>query len=140
MTAKHVPKVLTEEECWLRLAGEQIGRVAIAGGGGPRIFPVNHLVHDHIVSFRTGRGQKADESWSHPEVAFEVDGRDENVFWSVVVEGTSTMLSEDDPKLPAAFRTLATLDPSPKPIVISIAAHQITGRQFPVPTAAVQAS
>jgi nitroimidazol reductase NimA-like FMN-containing flavoprotein (pyridoxamine 5'-phosphate oxidase superfamily) len=122
---------LTEEECWQRLATEQIGRVAIAAGGGPRIFPVNHLVHDHIVSFRTGTGQKSDESWSHPEVAFEVDGERGKAFWSVVVEGTSTMLAEDDPTLPAAFRTLFTVDPSPKHIVISITAHHISGRQFP---------
>jgi nitroimidazol reductase NimA-like FMN-containing flavoprotein (pyridoxamine 5'-phosphate oxidase superfamily) len=122
---------LTEEECWQRLATEQIGRVAIATGGGPRIFPVNHLVHDHIVSFRTGTGQKSDESWSHPEVAFEVDGKRGKAFWSVVVEGTSTMLAEDDPTLPAAFRTLFTVDPSSKHIVISITAHHISGRQFP---------
>lgn len=134
MTAAHQAETLTEEECWQRLAAEWIGRVAISGGGGPRIFPVNHLVHEHIVSFRTGYGEKTNESWAHPEVAFEVDGSDENVFWSVIVEGTSTMLADDDPTLPAAFRTLVTLDPSPKHVVISITAHHISGRQFPRPT------
>ena len=133
VAAAHLSETMTDQECWQRLAAETIGRVAISVGDSPRIFPVNHLVHDGIVSFRTGPGEKTDASWAHPKVAFEVDGSDETVFWSVVVQGTSTMVADDDPSLPAAVRALVPLDPSPKHIVVSIAVDQISGRQFPRP-------
>ncbi|MEP6843006.1 MAG: pyridoxamine 5'-phosphate oxidase family protein [Pseudolysinimonas sp.] len=124
-------EILSDEECWRLLAAERVGRIAVDSGNGPRIFPVNHVVYDRIISFRTGPGEKVMESWSHPNVAFEVDGRDGTKFWSVVVEGTSEIRAENDPGLADALRDLVSQHPTPKHMVISIRADRISGRRFP---------
>ncbi len=70
------------------------------------------------------------DSWSHPEVAFEVDGEDAGEFWSVVVVGTTEIRAENDPALNDALRDLVSQHPSPKHMVISIRSNRISGRRF----------
>lgn len=122
--------ILTAEECWRLLASERIGRIAIDSGHGPQIFPVNHLVRDHIISFRSGPGEKTMETYSHPRVAFEADGREDDAFWSVVVEGRVEVRSDDDPLVRGALDSLVSFHPTEKHYVIDIIADQISGRRF----------
>ncbi|MGN6326029.1 pyridoxamine 5'-phosphate oxidase family protein [Pseudolysinimonas sp.] len=122
--------VISEEECWRRLAGERIGRFAVESGGGPRIFPVNHLVLDGAVVFRSGPGLKMLAGSAHPRAAFEVDGRDQDEFWSVVVDGDVTILGADDPSLLGRLDDLVALHPSPKHMVIRLRPRSISGRRF----------
>lgn len=125
--------VIPEDECWELLRSERIGRFAVDTGRGPRIFPVNHTVHERLLYFRTGRGQKVAEGWAHPRAAFEVDGRDGQRFWSVVLEGTITILGDDDPALGTILDGLVSLHPSPKHLVIRFAPELVSGRRFVPP-------
>ena len=130
MTENSMIVLLSDEECWRLLASERIGRLAISSGRGPQIFPVNHVVQDHLIIFRSGPGEKVSESWSHPRVAFEVDGRDGDEFWSVVVDGPTEIRAEDDPVVRDALQSLVSFHPSEKHMAITIAADQISGRRF----------
>lgn len=122
--------ILADEECWRLLATERIGRLAIESGHGPQIFPVNHLVRGHVVSFRSGPGEKTMQTFSHPQVAFEADGRAGDDFWSVVIEGRVEVREADDPALRGALDGLVSFHPTPKPYVVDIIPQLISGRRF----------
>lgn len=81
---------LTEAECWEAIRGAEVGRIAVVVDGRPEIFPINHVVDEGTVVFRSGEGTKFDGALNAAPVAFEVDGRDPetNVAWSAVVKGT----------------------------------------------------
>ena len=125
--------LMSPDECWRRLASERIGRLAFDTGGAPAIVPVNHVVRDRVVYFRTGPGQKVMGSSAHPQVAFEVDGRDGERFWSVVVQGRARILGDDDDRLGGVLDDLVSLHPSPKHMVIEVTPDGISGVSFPPP-------
>ena len=50
--------VLTDAQCWDLLGANQIGRLAVVVAGRPDIFPVNYVVNEGEIYFRTGEGSK----------------------------------------------------------------------------------
>ena len=56
--ADEVVVALTEQECWDRLAGEELGRLVTRVGDVLDIFPVNYVVDDRTLLFRTAEGSK----------------------------------------------------------------------------------
>lgn len=79
---------LSEAECLALLGTKAVGRIAVVRDGHPLIFPVNYVLEERTVAFRTDPGTKLD--WATlARVAFEVDEVDETrrVGWSVVVRG-----------------------------------------------------
>ncbi len=121
---------LAPELCWQLLAGERIGRIAVDSGGGPLIFPVNHIAHDGRIYFRSGGGTKAESVWAHPRVAFEVDGRDQHGFWSVVADGPAELITEGQEARQAGIDQLVSLYPSRKTMVVRVTPDRISGRRF----------
>ncbi len=124
---------LSASRCWELLGSERIGRFAVLSSRGPLIVPVNHTVRDRLLYFRTGPGRKVVDGWAHPRAAFEVDGRDGERFWSVVLEGTIEILGDDDPALGGVLDGLVSLHPSPKHMVIRFRPDVISGRRFAPP-------
>src|SRR5512132_2226082 len=47
---------LTKQECFELLAGQQLGRVVRVEDRGPLALPVNYVVDQHSVLFRTDEG------------------------------------------------------------------------------------
>ncbi|MGE7434272.1 helix-turn-helix domain-containing protein [Kitasatospora sp. NPDC001175] len=92
--------VLTElgaAECWARLAPGGVGRVALSTSEGPVVLPVNYLVLDGILVFRTtATGLLASAVGTN--VAFEVDRLDEalSTGWSVLATGTTAILEDQE--------------------------------------------
>lgn len=91
--------------CWELLAASSMGRLATAPAGDVNIFPVNYVVFEGALYFRTAPGEKLLELSVNPDVAFEIDGFDGDSAFSVVVKGvaerleTHTEIDEAD-KLP----------------------------------------
>jgi hypothetical protein len=81
---------LDDTECRRLLAERHLGRLAIPDFGGPMIFPVNYVLDQDLVVFRTDPGSKLDAATERESVAFVVDAVDEatRTGWSVVVRGT----------------------------------------------------
>ena len=93
---------LTEQECWHLLRTQPVGRLAVALGHHPDVFPVNFALDGRTVVIRTEGGTKLAGAVLAPEVAFEVDHVDEitESGWSVVVRGRAqevTALTETEP-------------------------------------------
>jgi len=90
--ADEAVEVLDDAECWRRLGDAEMGRLAIAAGKSIDIFPVNFVVSNGALYFRTAPGDKLLELSVNPDVAFEIDGFDERSAWSVVVKGVAERL------------------------------------------------
>ena len=130
-----VSGALDEAEAMVRLAGADVGRVAVSIRGHPFVFPVNHRVVDGLVVFRTDEGTKLDGVFASPSVAYEVDGVDDEAgeAWSVVVVGHARAVADPDrlmelePQLP---RTFPGTEP---PYLIEIHPYEISGRCHRLP-------
>jgi nitroimidazol reductase NimA-like FMN-containing flavoprotein (pyridoxamine 5'-phosphate oxidase superfamily) len=83
---------LSEDECWDLLGRRDTGRLAVAAGREPDIFPVNYVSDGKRVLFRTAPGSKLAELLANPHVAFEVDEDDDTSTTSVVVKGIAKRL------------------------------------------------
>lgn len=88
-------EVLSPQECW-RLAGTQeVGRVTVEVDQVAEIFPVNFVIDDREVVFRTDAGSKLRGLRAATTVCFEVDGSDgpPRSGWSVMIKGTPRELA-----------------------------------------------
>lgn len=124
-------RVLERAECETLLHAADTGRVAFANGQFPMILPVNFVMADDLVVFRTGVGTKLANIPMQP-VAFEIDGRTTDGAWSVVVVGhareVTTALGPRYDALRASH--LETVAPGPKMYWIAIEIESISGRAF----------
>ncbi|WOX20237.1 helix-turn-helix domain-containing protein [Streptomyces solicathayae] len=87
---------LDAAECWDLLDAHGLGRIALTTPDGPAVLPVNYLVTDGEVAFRssststsTRSGSSARPTAAGPDVAFEADHIDEmsGQGWSVLLVG-----------------------------------------------------
>ncbi|MEQ8436022.1 MAG: pyridoxamine 5'-phosphate oxidase family protein [Ilumatobacter fluminis] len=123
---------LTESECWTLMRSADVGRLAVAIGDHPDIFPVNHFVDGNSILFRSAAGTKLAAAVLGRSVAFEVDGYDatDGEAWSVVVKGTARMIENMFEYLEAEELPLFPWHLGPKPNIVRIEPDEITGRRF----------
>lgn len=126
--------ILDPAACWDLLASAEVGRLAVAVGRHPDVFPVNYLVDQTSIVFRTGEGTKLAAIVTNPDVAFEADGyhSETGEAWSVVVKGYAAEITRvfdlpDTSVLPAAPWQAGV-----KSRMVRIVPEQISGRQFHV--------
>ena len=126
--------VLGEDECWRLLATAEVGRLAVAVGDAPEIFPVNFVVDNRTVLFRTAEGTKlaALTAAIGRRVAFEIDGYEAATgeAWSVVVHGMAEVLDRLNDVYAAQELPLFPWDATPKPVFVRIRPRAVTGRRF----------
>lgn len=91
-------EVLSVEECMELLTTVPLGRVAMIDGGEIAVLPVNHVVVDGRVCFRTASGAKLDAGIMQHVATFEADDYDEEAEtgWSVVVKGRVDLVTDPD--------------------------------------------
>lgn len=121
---------LSEEQSWERLASAKVGRLVTVVGGRPEIYPVNYVVTDGKVYFRTGEGSKLSELTVHPAVAFQVDHIHEDTAWSVVVHGSAHVLRSFDDAAKIDALGLTPWVPTPKFNYVEVTATEVAGLQY----------
>ncbi|NLT30395.1 MAG: pyridoxamine 5'-phosphate oxidase family protein [Propionibacterium sp.] len=84
-------EALSEAECWELLRTQNVGRVAWSGDDGLLVLPVNYVLHDDRVVFRTIDGGALAALASGRTVAFQIDDIDTETQtgWSVLARGAS---------------------------------------------------
>lgn len=125
------PAQLTESQCWALLRTALVGRMAVVVAGAPDIFPVNHVVDQGSLVFRTAEGTKLLAAAGH-RVAFEVDGYDPATgqAWSVVAKGQAHEVKQLHDVLDAMELNVFPWNASPKPRFVRIEPDEVTGRRF----------
>ena len=124
---------LDRSECLHLLAREEVGRLAVAVGGHPDVFPINYVLDGDTIVFCTAEGTKFASIFISDSVAFEADAFDEGSgdAWSVVVQAKAEEIAMHDVVDDAAF-PLYPWSATPKSRFVRLNPVQITGRRFHV--------
>lgn len=121
-------------DCWGLLERATVGRFAVRGeDGAPDIFPVSFLVHGGSLFVRSAPGAKVRALAAEPQVAFEVDGEDSHVRWSVVIRGRAVVLEDETRIETSGVRALASAVRGERHVFIELIPDTVTGRVFQTP-------
>ncbi|HYJ69173.1 MAG TPA: pyridoxamine 5'-phosphate oxidase family protein [Nocardioidaceae bacterium] len=122
---------LSRDQCLTLLAGAIVGRLAYCTADGPQIYPVNYVLDQESVVFRTAVYTALGSEIDGQRAALEVDrlGGPEGFEWSVVLAGPAEVISDPD----EVARLRHTSDPTPlapgaRPLYVRISAQRLTGR------------
>jgi nitroimidazol reductase NimA-like FMN-containing flavoprotein (pyridoxamine 5'-phosphate oxidase superfamily) len=126
---------LAPHQCWALLRGTELGRLALVLEGHPEIFPITYLVDHGAVVFRTAPGSKL--SAIHAQgaeqlVAFEADGVEGEVAWSVVIKGRAKEVTGLYDAIHSALLPLHPHQGGQKDHLVEVMPGEITGRRFSV--------
>lgn len=120
---------LTVEECWALLEDDEMGRLAFRLVDEVHLVPVNYVVDNRSLLFRTSSGTKLLAAALQSDVAFEIDWHDDTDAWSVVARGRLRQLGKDEQRRADDHRERPWV-PSDKPEVIELQPDVVTGRRF----------
>jgi nitroimidazol reductase NimA-like FMN-containing flavoprotein (pyridoxamine 5'-phosphate oxidase superfamily) len=103
-TGAPVPKPLDEAECLRLISPSGVGRLAYVGRYGPTVLPINYVVHEGTIVFRTAHDSPTDEDLrtgiaeAEYKVAFEIDELNPAAQegWSVLVQGSVHHVESED--------------------------------------------
>ncbi|KUI40750.1 pyridoxamine 5'-phosphate oxidase [Mycobacterium sp. IS-1590] len=123
-------EILSESACWKLMSACPLGRLVTSVGGEPEIFPVNFVVQDRTVLFRTAEGTKLSSAVINKNVLFEADDHNAVEGWSVVIRGLARTLRTDDEIDEAERAQLLPWTATVKPHYVRIRPLRVTGRRF----------
>ncbi|MGK9147791.1 pyridoxamine 5'-phosphate oxidase family protein [Plantibacter flavus] len=125
-------ELLSEETCWALTEACDIGRIAVVNDdGSPEVLPVNFLVHDRHIYIRSAPGSKLMNITSRPLVTFEVDGHDDENWWSVILHGGARRLAIDAEIDESGVLGLDSWNPTEKSNFVRVTPSRLSGRRFP---------
>jgi nitroimidazol reductase NimA-like FMN-containing flavoprotein (pyridoxamine 5'-phosphate oxidase superfamily) len=89
---------LSRAECVGLLATTTLGRVGVSIAALPAVLPVNFVVDDGEIVFRSVPGTKFDVATARTIVAFEADHYDPETAsgWSVLIRGITREVVDED--------------------------------------------
>ena len=122
--------LVNTDDCWRLLEKANLGRIAVQTTDGLDIFPINFVVTDEEIFFRSAPGSKLIDITANPVVAFEVDGLHAGHRWSVVVKGTAHRLDRDDVIERSGVLRLSTATGTEKFNYVRIIPTSISGRRI----------
>lgn len=123
---------IPRDECMTLLRSHYLGRIGMSIAGRPLILPVNYVVDDGSIVFRTAQGTKFDAAVRGEFVAFEVDEADPTYEdgWSVLVTGVAEEIIGTAEREAAASLPLRPWAPGAKPHFLRITPVTISGRRI----------
>ena len=134
---------LNEVECLRLISPGGIGRLAFTGRYGLTVFPVNYVLHDGSIVFRTSEDSPTDEdlrtgiAHAEYEVAFEIDHIDQvgQLGWSVLVQGSAHHMSSEAERAVVRESGVEPWAAGPREHAIRITPTRVTGRRLRRPDA-----
>jgi hypothetical protein len=123
---------MTREECLQALEAKRIGRLGYPTADGPRIIPVNHVLTDDGIIFRTVPDGEVARNALDATCAFEVDDVDEffESGWSVLAVGVAQLLTEADFQRLRFGKIPEPWVDGPRVLFVKLPLLQLTGRQL----------
>lgn len=127
---------ISAQECLDLLDQHHVGRLAFLDTVGllPLIIPVNYILDDDTVVFRTDPGAKLTAAIHGAPVAFEVDGLDpqQQVGWSVVARGRAAEVTDPAELTRLREGPLVPWAPGAKSHYVRVHHGPISGRRISV--------
>ena len=124
---------IAEDECWQLLDATTVGRLAFTSDTGIEILPLNFIVFERRVFYRTEPGSPiAALAEDRDDVAFEVDHQDDmnQSGWSVLMKGSTTEAAAAEAERALASTTrLGPWAPGDRSLVIVLSPRTISGRK-----------
>ena len=131
---------LSESDCWALLRSVGVGRLATpTADGGVDVFPVNHVVDQGSIVFRTALGTKLASAVDATEVAFEADNAalslDQQASrgddpWSVVAHGKAELIERHTDLFDSFELSVRPWHVSDKPYFVRLVPTSVSGRRF----------
>ncbi|WP_256842243.1 pyridoxamine 5'-phosphate oxidase family protein [Ornithinimicrobium cryptoxanthini] len=123
---------LDERASWERLAGERLGRLAFHLVDEVHIVPINYCAQEPRLVFRTAEGSKLLGVAMNSDVAFEIDGIEDDGgrAWSVVARGRARILRGDEVREADALGLRSWLGAADKHQFVAIDVDSVTGREY----------
>ncbi|UVJ41272.1 pyridoxamine 5'-phosphate oxidase family protein [Arthrobacter sp. CJ23] len=96
--ARHVSDNLDEQQCWELLRSHSTGRFGFVDDGRVMILPVNYVVHQTAIYFRTSAEGPIGDAVPRLTSSFQIDEAraDRSEGWSVLVSGPSSRVEEPE--------------------------------------------
>ncbi len=112
------------------LSSVALGRLVTSVDGQPEIFPVNFVVQNRTVLFRTAQGTKLVSAAINSRVLFEADEHNVADGWSVILKGSARLLRTGEEVDEADRAQLLPWIATAKDHFVRIRADSVTGRRF----------
>lgn len=122
---------IARDECLWLLEGRHLGRIAVIVAGRPLVLPVNYVMDDGSIVFRTDEGTKFDAAVRGEFVAFEIDDADPEYHtgWSVLVTGVAEEILDPAEQARAESLALRPWAQGPKAHFLRITPVTVSGRR-----------
>ncbi|GAA3162696.1 hypothetical protein GCM10010466_62040 [Planomonospora alba] len=129
---------LDRTECLHLIFPGGVGRIAFNDAGGPMILPVNYVLHDNAVIFRTSVGGPLDENLRTGiegvefKIAFEVDRIDDpnREGWSVLIRGGAHLVSSPDEQAAVEAAGVHPWAGGERNLYVKIIPTEVSGRRI----------
>lgn len=130
-------EIIDDEDCWLLLGSQHVGRLGVCLAGRPEIFPVNYVVDQDddgapSLVFLSAPGSKLAGALLGTAVCFEIDAADPlfHTGWSVVAHGRAAEVDTLDELVRVEELPLRPWGPSEKRNYVRITVDEVTGRRI----------
>lgn len=123
-------EILKEDEALELMGNQQLGRLVVRIKDDFDIYPLNYVVNEGKIYFRTAEGSKLFTVSINDRVLFEADDHTEDKAWSVIVKGRARILQRTDEIQKADELPLKPWLPTLKYNYVEITPEEISGRRF----------
>lgn len=129
-------EILDRATCLELMRGTGLGRVAWSAENGRVVVePVNFVLDDDGVVFRTAEGERLDAVRRGSPFSFETGEVEPalRVGWSVLVSGRAEIVSEAEQQDRSGQQLPLPWDQSePRPYLVRVRTEQVSGRRLPL--------
>ena len=137
-SAEPVVELLNEAECQRLIAAGGVGRIGYTGRFGPTVLPVNYVLHEGAIVFRTGQhsplGEDLRTGIEHAEskVAFEIDETSTATRegWSVLVQGSAHLVDSETERASIVQSGVEPWAGGEKELFVRVLPSRVTGRRI----------
>lgn len=123
-------EILKEDEALELMGDQQLGRLVVRIKDDFDIYPLNYVVNEGKIYFRTAEGSKLFTVSINDRVLFEADDHTEDKAWSVIAKGRARILERTDEIQEADELPLKPWLPTLKYNYVEITPEEISGRRF----------
>lgn len=123
-------EILNEQEALKKLESLSLGRIVVRRSDDMDIFPVNYVIDEGNIYFRTAEGNKLFSINLNYDVLFEADEVKDGKAWSVVIRGQAELVKDLKEIAHADTLDLKPWIPTLKYNYVRIVPTDVSGRAF----------